>query len=60
MDIMNKFMVAASRSKVCIMNPPRGEMSPDDALLLAAWLVALASPMATEPFEAVLEEVENS
>lgn len=34
-------------------------ISPDDALLLAAWLVALAQPFATVQFDDVVKEVQR-
>ncbi len=41
-DTMNKFMVASQGDKLVLLNPPRGHISKDDALLLAAYLVAMA------------------
>lgn len=42
MDTFNKFFVGVTGGKVTIVNPPRGDISPDDALMLAAWLVVMA------------------
>lgn len=42
MDTANKFLVGVRGDKIAMLDPPRGEMSKDDALLLAAWLVTLA------------------
>jgi len=59
--ISNKFDVAIkSAGKITIMTPPEDmELTGDEAINLAAWLVALA-PMAgtTEKFEDVLAAVE--
>lgn len=52
LDVMNRFVVAATGDgHVLIMHPPRGPISSDDALLLAAWLVAVS----LEPRERFLE-----
>lgn len=60
-DTSNKYMVGVKGSDVVILNPPR-VLTPADALLLAAWLVALAAPQAdTEHgFSDVLEAVQNT
>jgi hypothetical protein len=55
----NKFFVASQGDKLIIMNPPRGPMSDDDALLLAAYLVSMASSP-THEFDAVLDAVQNT
>lgn len=42
-DTLNRYMVAVGGDgKVQIMNPPRAPMTKEEALALAAWLVALA------------------
>lgn len=57
-DTVNKFLVSSVGDNVAIMNPPRGRLSRSDALLLAAWLVALAPDDGTEPtFQQVLTAV---
>jgi hypothetical protein len=60
-NTFNKFAVAMKGSgKIAIMMPPEDlEFTGDEAMILAAWLVALA-PMAgtTEKFEDVLKAVE--
>lgn len=61
-DTTNKWLVGASagmRRIIRVQNPPF-ELSPDDALLLAAWLVALAKDNATHAFEDVLEAVQST
>ena len=63
-DTMNKFMVGAGgRGKGFMMlNPPlRGQtISADDALLLAATLVAIAEHEASHSFAEVLQAVEGA
>jgi hypothetical protein len=57
-DTTNKFAVAISGGKVVIMRPPGpAGITPDDALLLAATLAAIAEPFAANSFEEVLEAV---
>lgn len=60
MDTFNKFAVAAGGDGLVILNPPRQPMPYDDALLLAAYLVAMAEPFASVKFEDVLREVESA
>lgn len=56
----NKFAVAGMGDRITIMNPPRGQISADDALLLAAYLVCMAEHEASNEFNAVLEAVQNT
>jgi hypothetical protein len=42
MDTFNKFFVALSDGKVRIIKPPSHEITPDEALMFAAWLVVMA------------------
>jgi hypothetical protein len=42
LDTANKFAVTASLQGITILKPPLGPITHDDALNLAAWLVALA------------------
>lgn len=58
-DTTNKFLVAAQGGGVLIMMPPRGVMTQEDAMLLAAWLVALADPNADE-FQKYLTAVQST
>jgi hypothetical protein len=58
-DTANEFMVACQGDKVVIMNPPRGLLSQDEALVLAAWLVALSFAERSR-FDEVLNAVENT
>lgn len=61
MDTFNKFAVSigAGDAGVTILNPPREKISKADALLLAAWIVALADPLDYHFFE-ILHAVRNS
>lgn len=43
-----------------IGNLVRREIAPDDAILLAAWLVAMAAPDADEKFNALLREIREA
>lgn len=52
----NKFGVGLRGEEVVVLLPPRGGISKDDAVNLAAWLVALANPGRAR-FEKVFEKV---
>lgn len=56
-DTSNKCFVGVHGDNLTIMRPPQGLISKPDALLLAAWLVALADD--DGQFPAVLEAVQN-
>ena len=58
-DTMNRFGVGVQGDGVVIVMPPRGIISKDDAILLAAWLVALADPL-EDRFEKVLHAIQSS
>lgn len=61
-DTSNRFIVGARGNHLIVMNPPTRmtELTPDEALVLAAWLVAMAEFRASVPFATVLEKVQNS
>lgn len=59
-ETFNKFMVAVSGRGIGMLNPPRGPMTADDALILAAYLVSIAEMDATHKFEEVLKAVQNA
>jgi hypothetical protein len=60
LNVTNHFVVVwEGDGRVAIWNPPRGPMSPDDALLLAAWLVAVSS-RPRERFLEILDAVEGT
>lgn len=60
MESWNKFLVGVRGDKVVVINfPPIAEgLSKSDALLLAAWLVALADD--DDKFPALLDRVQSS
>lgn len=62
MDIGNRFMVGCQGNSLVILNPPTRLtlLSPDEALLLAAWLVAMAKWKTETVFADVLERIENT
>ena len=41
-ETFNKFMVGLSGAGIVLLNPPRGPISNDEAIVLASWLLALA------------------
>lgn len=59
MDTFNKYMVGAQAGKLVILNPPRGAIERDDALVFAAWIVAMADP-GGEDFKNALDAVTSS
>ena len=60
MDVMNKFLVGTSVPGRIVIQCPPHTLTPDDALLLAAWLVALAEPQAAVKFHDVRKAVEEA
>lgn len=61
MGRLNKFLVGVLGERVVIMGKVSGRaLTYDDALLLAAYLVVLAEPFASEKFADVLKDVKNS
>lgn len=62
MDITNRHLVSSMHGdKIAILNPPRSAMTKQEALTLAAWIVALADddPERTT-FSEILAEVLGS
>ena len=59
----NKFLIAATADgeHLCLILPPQPyqALTREDALILAAYLVALADPPG-EKFESILEKVKNT
>ena len=56
----NKFLVGCNGKRVLIQNMPIGPISKEDAMLLAAWLVAVADPSPDhDDFNAVLMQIEQ-
>lgn len=58
-NTINKQLVAGHGNRIVVMAPSLN-MTPDDAILQAAWLVALAEPDATHKFADVLAAVQNT
>lgn len=58
-DTANYQLVSMSGSGIVVMNPPRGPMTTERALLFAAWLVALTGE-GREGFLKVLDAVEGT
>lgn len=62
-DTLNKFAVSSTGDQVVVLMPVHGRaLSPQDALILAAWLVALAEPSLPDGaprFAEVLEAVRS-
>lgn len=63
MNTANKYGVSISRDQIFILNPPATftTLTAEEALVLAAWLVALAQPIPDAPdFAAILDTIELS
>ena len=59
-ECRNKFLVSCKADgDISIGLVPYGYITPSDALLLAAWLVVLAEPLAVNKFEDVLKAVQS-
>ena len=57
MDTENKWMVGVRGSQIAFMRGIPATMSKDDALLFAAWIVALADD--GEKFDKILTDVQG-
>ena len=58
LDFSNQWLVSAGRDTVFIGRPSATQnMSADEALILAAWLVAIAEPKSELTFDEVRREV---
>lgn len=61
METLNKYLVGVQGDMIVLGLPMKAaRMSKDDALLLAAWLVAMASDDDPVEFEPVLKAVRNT
>jgi len=61
MEVMNKFLVGVQGDEIRVGLPARvGRMTKEDALLLAAYLVASASTCPAEDFQPLLDKLLNS
>lgn len=58
-DTTNKFMVASQGGRVMILMPPRAPINNEDALLLAAYLVAITG-LGHDKFTRVYDAVCNT
>jgi len=59
-DTTNRHMVSLKGDKVVVLHPPWREMTADEALVFAAWLVTVAAPYTATPFASVLDAVEST
>jgi hypothetical protein len=59
-DTMNKFLVASLDGGIVFLKPLPQRMTPDDALLLAAYLVSMAEHEASNDFADVLKAVQSA
>lgn len=59
LDTFNKFMVGVCAGKVTLLNPPRSDMNPDEAIMLAAWLVTMAGDFGGEKIKAAMDAVQS-
>lgn len=57
-NTFNTYLVGAQGDKIVIMNPPT-RMTPDAALVFAAYLVSMAEVQASHAFVEVLAAVRN-
>jgi hypothetical protein len=57
-DTTNKHLVSSQGERIVIMLPPRGPIEKDDALTLAAWIVAIVGD--EERFREILSAVEGT
>jgi hypothetical protein len=55
-DITNKFLVGSGGGGVKIFNPPH-QMTADEAMVFAAWIVAIASMNSSQPFQTFYDKV---
>jgi hypothetical protein len=58
-DTTNKYMVGAQGANVIVMMPPR-KMTAEEAMVFAAYLVAMASMHSTHPFSEYYDKVCNT
>jgi hypothetical protein len=59
-DTTNRNLVGWQGTRSVVVLQPRVQMTPDEALVHAAWLVAIAEPNASHSFADVLEAVRNT
>ncbi len=59
-DTFNKFLISSNGTTLHIGVLARGGLTPDEALILAAWLEAMAEPIANTKFAELLAEIQES
>lgn len=60
LDVGNYAAVSiGSHGQIAILNPPHHSLDRNDALILAAWIVALADPL-NERFPDILDKVRST
>ena len=55
---INQYIVGVRGGLIVVLHPPLS-MTPNEALAFAAWIVALAEPLASTAFADVLSEVQS-
>lgn len=58
-DTANKFLVGAQGDSIVIGNSPR-RMTAEDAMVFAAWIIAMASLKSKHPFSEYYDKVCNT
>lgn len=59
MDTTNKFLVGGNVGGIMILMPPRDRLTQEEALVFAAWIVAMADPTG-EKFAEALDAVTST
>ena len=59
LDVSNMHGVGAQGKDIVILAPP-SRMTPDEAMVFAAWIVALASMHSTHPFSVYYDKVSGT
>lgn len=59
MDVLNKYLVAVRGDNIVVLNPSMKEMTRNEALVFAAWLVVIAED-SHHKFSNALSAVKNS
>lgn len=55
---INKHMVGMQGGRIVIHLPPREPMEKEDALIFAAWIIALADPIG-DRFKEILDTIQS-
>jgi hypothetical protein len=59
LDVSNVYGVGVRAKNIVILTPP-SQMTPDEAMVFAAWVVALASMHSTHPFSVYYDKVSGT